>query len=320
MRAVVVTDPAQPWSIQEVPAPEPGPGQVLVRVAASGVCRNDLGQPAGTPGHEIAGEVVRLGAGVQTRQAGDRVGVMLWQSSCGRCEWCRRGRSLDCIDLIGTSIHRPGGHAEYLLADAAATVLLPDELSFEQAAPLMCAGYTAYSGLRTAAPRPGERVAVVGVGGIGHLAIQYAKAAGFHTVAVSQSPQKEAAARRLGADEFVNDGTGLARLGGADVVLATSSDVQAHADAAAALRPEGRLVVMGLGAEPLTLNTSDLIVKRLQVLGSQHNHPEHLYEALTLGAAGQVEVATETYRLDEAATAQQRLRDGAVRFRAVLTA
>lgn len=318
MRAVVVTDPQQPWSIQEAPMPVPGPNQVRVRVRASGICRNDLGQAEGTPGHEIAGEIVEIGPGVVSREAGDRVGVMLWQRSCGRCEWCERQRPLDCPDLIGTSIHRPGGHAEYLIADADATVLLPDALSFEQAAPIMCAGYTAYAGLRAASPRPGERVAVVGIGGLGHLAIQYAKAAGFHTIAVSRSTDKEQHVKQLGADEFVHDGEELARIGGADVVLATSSDVGAHSDAVRGLRPEGRLVVIGLGSEPLTLDPGDLIVKRLHVLGSQHNSREHLREALTLAAAGKVTVAVETYQLDDAATAWQRLREGLVRFRAVL--
>lgn len=319
MRAVMVTDSGQPWSIHDVPKPVPGPNQVLVRVGASGVCRNDLGQTEGIPGHEVAGEVVELGPGVANRQPGDRVGVMLWQSACGRCQWCQRRRPLDCADLIGTSIHRPGGHAEYLIAEADATVLLPEGLSFEQAAPIMCAGYTAYAGLQAAAPRPGDRVAVVGVGGLGHLAIQYAKAAGLHTIAVSRSSDKQSVARRLGADEFVGDGAELARFGGVDVVLATSSDVRTHSDALQGLRPEGRLVVMGLGAEPLVLDAGELVVKRLHVLGSQHNHPEHLYEALSLSATGKVTVATETYHLDDAATAQQRLRDGIVRFRAVLT-
>lgn len=318
MRAVKVSTPAGPWSISDVATPSPGHGQVLVRVAASGVCRNDLGMSEGTPGHEVAGEIVECGPGVVVRRVGDRVGVMLWQSSCGRCEWCQRGRSLDCAELIGTSIHRPGGHAEYVIADADGTALLPDGLSFEQAAPIMCAGLTALSGLHSAAPRPGERVAVVGIGGIGHLAVQFAKAAGFHTTAVSRSRLKESAAHSLGADAFVTDGSELARRGGADVVLATSCDVRSHADALRALRPEGRLVVMGLGPEPLTLSAGDLIVKRLRVIGSQHNSPEHLHQALALAASGKVTVATETYRLEDAATAQHRLREGSVRFRAVL--
>ena len=239
--------------------PEPGPNQVLIKIRASGMCYTDVHQTRGeipspfprTLGHEPVGEIVAIGAGVTARKVGDRVGVPWVQSSCGRCEWCLRGKPMFCAEALGTSMQLAGGHAEYMLAYADATMPLPEGLSFEQAAPIFCAGYTVWSGLRWAAPQPGERVAVIGIGGLGHLAVQYAKAAGFRTIAVSHSPDKDRLIRELGADEVVRDGTGLAGAGGADIVLGTSNSMDAMADSIRGLRPDGRLVIMGAEAKPL---------------------------------------------------------------------
>ncbi len=318
MKAVVIRAADQTWEVTEVPKPEPGPNQVLIRVRASGICYNDLGLTRGTPGHEPAGEIVAVGVGVRTRVVGDRVGVLLWQTSCGRCEWCQRGKPLFCANSVGTSLQMPGSHAEFMLAYADATVLLPEALSFEQAAPMFCAGYTAYAGLRAADPHPGERVAVVGVGGLGHFAVQYAKVARLHTIAISHSPDKDALIRELGANEIVRDGKGLAAAGGADIVLGTSSSMDAQADTIQGLRPEGRLVVMGLGAKPLSVSAGALIMKRARIIGSQHNNREHLYEALDLAARGKIRAVVETYQLKEAGKARERLEQGKVRFRAVV--
>lgn len=319
MKAVVIPAAGHPWEIQEVPTPKPGPNQVLIRVHASGVCYNDLGMTRGTPGHEPAGEIVAVGPGVRSRAIGDRVGVLLWQLGCGRCEWCQRGKTLFCPEIVATtSLQLPGSHAEFMLAYADATMLLPDALSFEQAAPIFCAGITAYAGLRAADPQPGERVAVVGVGGLGHLAVQYAKASGFYTIAVSHTPDKDTLIRELGADEVVSDGEGLTAVGGADVVLATSSAMDAQADAVQGLRPGGRLVVMGFESKPLQVSAIALIMKRAQIIGSQHNSREHLYEALDLSARGKVKAVVETYGIDEVGKARERLAQGKVRFRAVL--
>jgi D-arabinose 1-dehydrogenase-like Zn-dependent alcohol dehydrogenase len=155
-----------------------------------------------------------------------------------------------CAEMIGTAMQQPGGHAEYMVSYAEATMLIPDALSFEQAAPIFCAGYTVWSGLRWADPKPHERIAVVGIGGLGHLAVQYAKAAGFFTVAISHSPDKDKLIKELGADEIVRDGEGLAKIGGADVVLGTSNSVDAMAGSLQGLRPDGRLVSMGFEAKP----------------------------------------------------------------------
>jgi D-arabinose 1-dehydrogenase-like Zn-dependent alcohol dehydrogenase len=224
-----------------------------------------------------------------------------------------------CAGMLGTSMQLPGGHAEYMVAHADATTLLPDTLTFEQAAPIFCAGYTVWSGLRWAAPQAGERIAVVGIGGLGHLAVQYAKAAGFHTIAVSHSQDKDQLIRDLGADEVVRDSAGLARAGGADIVLGTSNSMDAMADSIVGLRPDGRLVLMGAEAKPLAVSPLDLIGKRLRIIGSQQNGREYLHEALALAASGKVRVVTETYRLDEIGKAYERVEKGKVRFRAVVT-
>lgn len=327
MKAAVVPAVNSRWSVQEVATPEPGPNQVLIRIRASGICYTDVHQtrgelPGDFPrilGHEPAGEIVAVGPGVRTRKVGDRVGVPWIQASCGRCEWCLRGRPMFCAGQVATGAHMAGSHAEYMLAYADATMLLPDGLAWEQAAPIFCAGYTVWSGLRWAEPQPGERVAVVGVGGLGHLAVQYAKAAGFTTIALSRSPDKDTFVRQMGADEIVRDGKGLAAAGGADVILGTSNSMEAMADSIQGLRPDGRFVLMGFEAKPLLVSPADLIMKRIRVIGSQQNGPEYLYEALALVAAGKVRVMVETYRLAEITQAYERVAEGKVRFRAVIT-
>jgi D-arabinose 1-dehydrogenase-like Zn-dependent alcohol dehydrogenase len=205
-----------------------------------------------------------------------------------------------------------------MLAEAGATFLLPDGIAYEQAAPIFCAGYTVWSGLRWADPKPGERVAVVGVGGLGHLGVQFAKAAGFTTIAVSHSPDKDRLLRDLGADEIVRDAKGLQAAGGADVILGTSNSMDAMSASVEGLRPDGRLVVMGFEPKPLVL-TPMIIMKRARILGSTQNHPEHLYEALQLVASGKVKVMVETYALDDIQKAYARVAEGKVRFRAVVT-
>jgi len=223
-----------------------------------------------------------------------------------------------CPNLISTGLEAAGGHAEYMPAYADATMLLPDGLSYEQAAPIFCAGYTVWSGLRWADPQPHERVAVVGIGGLGHLAVQYAKAAGFETVAVSHSPDKDKLVRELGADEIVRDGKGLVSAGGADIVLGTSNSNDAMGDAMQGLRPDGRFVLMGFEAKPLPVSPADLIVRRIKIVGSQQNGREYLYEALDYVAKGKVRVIAETYPLAEVSRAYDRVAEGKVRFRAVI--
>jgi alcohol dehydrogenase len=325
MRASIAPGVGKPWELKDLPTPQPGPNQVVIRIRASGLCYTDVHQTEGhlpgpfprTLGHEPAGEIAAVGPGVRTRRVGDRVGVPWLQTSCGRCEWCLRGKPNFCAEGHGAH-DLPGSHAEYMLAEAEATFLLPDAIAYEQAAPIFCAGYTVWSGLRLADPKPGERVAVVGVGGLGHLGVQFAKAAGFATIAVSRSPDKDKLVRDLGADEVVRDGKGLAAAGGADVILGTSNSADAMADAAKGVRPDGRLVVMGFDAKPLAIDAGLFISKRLRVIGSTQNGPEYLYEALDLVARRKVKVIAETYRLDEIQRAYERVAQGKARFRAVV--
>ena len=325
MRAAVVPAVNARWEVREIPVPEPGPTQVLMRIRASGLCYTDVHIASGALGvkfphvlgHEPVGEIVAVGSAVATRKKGDRVGVPWVQAGCGRCEWCLRGKPMFCANAVGTGIQTQGSHAEYMLAEAAATMLVPEALAWEQAAPVFCAGYTVWSGFRIAQPRPRDRVAVVGVGGLGHLAVQYAKAAGFDVIAMTHSKDKEALLRQLGADEVVHDGRGLAEAGGADVILATSNSYAPVTDAIQGLRPEGRLVLMGVAHEPLSVPTSIMWV-RGSVLGSVQNSPEHLYEALDYVARGKVKVMAETYPLSDVARAYDRVKAGSVRFRAVI--
>ncbi len=327
MQAAVVPAANSSWQIEDVPQPEPGPNQVLVKIHASGICYTDVHQTLGRLpgpfprilGHEPVGEIVAVASDVTTRKVGDRVGTAWIQSTCGRCEWCQRGRKMFCPYMKATGVDAQGGHAEYMPMNADATYLIPDEVSYEEAAPIFCAGYTVYSGLRWADPQPHERVAVLGIGGLGHLAVQYAKAAGFETIAVSHSPDKDKMIRDLGADAIVRDGKGLAAAGGADVILSTSNSTKAMVDSIQGLRPDGRLVTMGADAEPLSVSLIDLISKRIRVIGSQQNGPEYLYEALDFVAQGKVKTIVETYALAEAAKAYDRVAGGKARFRAVLT-
>lgn len=327
MKAAVVPAVNSSWQIQEVAQPQPGPNQVLVKMHASGICYTDvhltLGHfPGPFPrilGHEPVGEIVAVGSDVTTRKVGDRVGSAWIQSTCGRCEWCLRGRRMFCPYMKGTGVDVQGGHAEYMLMNADATYLILDKVSYEEAAPIFCAGYTVYGGLRWARPEPHERVAILGIGGLGHLALQYAKAAGFTAIAVSHSPDKDKLIRDLGADEIVRDGKSLAAAGGADIILSTSNSTKSMADSIQGLRPDGRLVVMGADVEPLSVPLMDYIMKRIQVIGSQQNGPEYLYEALDFVAQGKVKPIIETYPLAQAPKAYERVAEGRARFRAVLT-
>ena len=334
MLAAIVPSMNGTWEVKEVSTPQPGTNQVLIKMHASGICYTDVHITRGalgvkfphTIGHEPAGEIIALGEGVTTRKVGDRVGVPWLQSTCGRCEWCQRGKSFFCPDHIGTGVNIAGSHAEYMVAHADATQLIPNGLSYDQAAPIFCAGYTVYSGLRFADPKPHERVAVVGIGALGHLGIQYSKAAGFETIAVTHSKDKEELAYKLGADSVVADGEGLLKEsqhgspggGGSDVILATSNSYKATADSIKGLRPDGRFVLMGVSTtEPFTISP-EILFKRARIIGSTQNDREHLYEALDYVAKGKVRVMTEIFPLEEISNAYDKVANGNVRFKAVI--
>ena len=331
MRAAVVPRIGGKWEVREIPTPEPSANQVLIKIHASGLCYTDVHITEGrlpipiefprTLGHEPVGEIVALGEGVTSRKVGDNVGVPWVQTSCGRCEWCLRGKPMFCAQQISTGIGIQGSHAEYMVAYADATMLLPDGLAYEQAAPVFCAGYTVWSGLRWANPKPHERIAVVGIGGLGHLALQYSKAAGFETIAITHSKDKEELVHKLGADIVVSDGQGLREAGGADIILATSNSYKAAADTLRGLRPDGRLMFIGASDELFTIpSPGEFLMNRHQIIGSSQNGREYLYEALDYVAKGKVKVMAETFPLDDIADAYEKVANGKVRFRAVISA
>src|SRR6266498_3194627 len=293
------------WEVKEVPTSPIGANQVLIKIHASGICYTDVHITKGglgvkfpfTIGHEPAGEIVAIGEGVTTRKVGDRVGVPWLQSTCGRCEWCQRGKLFFCPNQIATGINIAGSHAEYMVAFADATQLLPNGLSYGQAAPIFCAGYTVYSGLRFAHPKPHERIAVVGIGALGHLGIQYSKATGFETNAVTHSKDKEELAYKLGADVVVSDGDILEKECGTDVILAKSSSYKATADSIKGLRPDGRIILMGVSmTEPLSNISRNLV----------QTWSHHWFK-----------VMTEIFALDEISSAYDKVANGNVRFKAI---
>ncbi len=252
------------------------------------------------------------------------MGVSWTQKGCGRCRDCQTERALYCGEAQ-TWMHLGGGNAERMLAWASGCTLLPDGISYEEAAPIFCAGFTVMSGLRNASPKPGERVAVLGIGGLGHLAVQYAKALGLEVVAVTGTEDKRQEATKLGADAVLvapaseDVGKLLLESGGVDIVLATTNSAAQASQALAGLRPEGRLVNMGVFGEPIKVSAMQFLVGQLVLKGSQQNRRSDLVEALELVAKGSVKPALEVYPLEKANEARERLEAGKVRYRAVLT-
>ncbi len=334
MKAVVVSDVNAAWTLEARPRPEAGPNQVLVRIRACAICGTDVWMANGTLsfrefplvlGHEGVGEVVAVGAGVTQRKIGDRVGIPMVQKRCGKCDFCRGQHpnsfvtAANCADPVLTGVNVDGAHAEYIAVDVDGTVLLPDEVSFELAAPTLCAGFTVWAGIRRADIRAAGRVAVVGIGGLGHLAIQYARAAGFQVTAVTHSPDKRELARQLGADEVVSDGAELKASGGADLIMHTSSNHAAVASAMEGLRPWGKVVMMGIATDELTLPALPLVSNSYQIIGSAHNGFEYLVEALDFVARGEVTPMIELFPKERVAEAYERAANGDVRFKAVVT-
>jgi D-arabinose 1-dehydrogenase-like Zn-dependent alcohol dehydrogenase len=328
MRALVLEKIGEPQELLEVPDPSPGPGQVRIAMRASGLCGTDLHVlhgdfPVRLPailGHEPVGVVDAVGPGVTRLAIGDRVGVSWWQGGCGRCVLCQRSEGLYCrASKSWTTLG--GGNAELMIAEDAGCTILPDAIGFSDAAPLFCAGYTVMSGYRNASPRPGDRIAVLGLGGLGHLALQCAKAMGHEVIAMT-SKDKRALAKELGADEVViaNDdhaGRALYKAGGADILLSTSNSAAKTSEAISGLRPEGRCIVMALGGA-LAVDPGLIIGKQLRIQGSMQNRRQDLMDVIDLVATKRVRPMLEPYPFDRAEEAIDRLERGRVRFRAVL--
>lgn len=330
MRAFVMTAVREPFAKRDLPNPEPGPGQIRLRLHASGVCGTDVhvwhGElPVPLPlvlGHEPAGVVDATGPGVRVPKVGDRVGVSWFQAGCGRCRYCQMNRAKFCAEPK-TWITNGGGYAEYMIAEAEGCTLLPDGVGWEQAAPVFCGGFSAMSAYRSAKPQAGDRVGVIGIGGLGHLALQVAKAMGHDVVAITNSADKRHDAKAMGADEVlvVNDHVGkeLAGMGGVDVVLSFSPSMKQNSQAIEGLRPGGRLVTTAVSAEPIQCDPVQMLFKQTSVIGSAHNDRADLVDILGLVAGGKVRPQLEIYPLEEINGVLGRLAEGKVRHRAVLT-
>jgi D-arabinose 1-dehydrogenase-like Zn-dependent alcohol dehydrogenase len=330
MRAAVITKYNADWELKTVPDPRPSAGQVLIKIRASGMCGTDLHVHHGAfglplpiiAGHEPVGEIVELGSGVLDFKVGDRVGVHWNQKGCGRCATCQSGDQAHCAQ--GQSwMNIGGGNSELMLAWASGCMLLPDGLDYDAAAPIFCAGYTVMSGLRNATPKPGERVAVLGLGGLGHLALQFSRAVGLETWAVTGHADKAKELKALGASEVLvggdDPGKAMTDAGGFDVILATTNSSKQVSSALGGLRLNGRLVNMGITPDgPITVDPMALLLGQRQLRGSSQDERSDLFEALALVAAGKVKPVLETYPITKVNEVRERLAQGKVRYRAVL--
>ena len=333
MKAAQISKAGGDWELVERDIPEPGPGQVRVKVEACGICHSDALVKDGVwpglqyprvPGHEIAGRVDAVGANVTSWAVGQRVGVGWHGGHCFVCEQCRRGDFAMCVNRKITGIDFDGGYAEYLIAPAAVVAAIPDDLPAEEAGPFMCAGVTVFNALRNSGARAGEVVAVHGIGGLGHLGVQYARQMGFETVAINRGNDKEPLARQLGAHHYI-DATAmdvvaeLQKLGGANVILATAPNAQAISGLVDGLAPSGKLLVPAAPLEPLSINVFSLITKRSSVAGWYSGTARDSQDTLEFSALSGVHPMIEKYPLDQVAEGYEQMHSGKVRFRVVLT-
>ena len=333
MKVAQISKPGGDFELVEREIPEPGRGQVRVKVEACGICHSDFVVKDGlwpglqyprVPGHEVAGRVHAVGDGVTNWKSGQRVGVGWHGGHDFVCEQCRRGDFTMCVNRKVTGIDFDGGYAEYMIAPAAALAAIPDELPAEEAGPFMCAGVTVYNALRNSGARGGDLVAVHGIGGLGHLGVQYARQMGFETVALGRGKDKEPLARKLGAHHYIDSGAGdavaeLQKLGGARVILATAPNAQAISAVVDGLSPNGKLVMAGVPTEPLTVSPMSLLLGQRSVAGWYSGTARDSQDTLEFSALSGVHPMIEKFPLSRAAEAYERMHSGKVRFRVVLT-
>lgn len=333
MKAAQISKAGGNWELVEREIPAPGPGQVRIKVEACGVCHSDMMVKDGLwpglqfpriPGHEIAGRIDALGAGVQDWKVGQRVGVGWHGGHCFHCEPCRRGDFILCRYGKVTGISHDGGYAEYLVSPAEAVAAMPEELTADEAAPLLCAGITVFNGLRNAGARPGDLVAVQGVGGLGHLGIQYANRMGFNTVALARGKDKQPLATELGAKHYIDSASGdsgqaLQKLGGARLILATAPDAKSISALVGGLAPGGKLLIIAAAMEPLSISALDLIGGRRTIQGWPSGTAMDSQDTLQFSALEGIRPMVEKFPLAKVAEAYERMASGKARFRAVLT-
>ena len=335
MKAAVVHAFGKPLAIEEIPVPVPGPGEVLVKVLACGVCHTDLHAADGdwpakpklpfVPGHEVAGVVAALGPGVSRLKEGDSVGVAWLHNSCLRCEYCETGWETLCAHQHNTGYSCDGGFAEYVIASETFTARLPRNVDYARIAPILCAGVTTYKGLRETEAKPGEWVAISGVGGLGHLAIQYAKAMGLRVAALDVTADKLALAKAAGAEVAVDARSPEAVLeivgatgGGAHGVLVTAVSPPAFSQALRIVRRKGTVALVGLPPGEFPTPIFDVVLKRITVRGSIVGNRRDLDEAIAFAAQGKVSADVETAPLDSINTIFADLKAGRVKGRMVL--
>ena len=333
MRVMQVTQPNGPFELVEREIPEPTAGQVRIKVEACGICHSDSLVKEGAfpgiqyprvPGHEVAGFIDAVGTGVVGWTEGQRVGVGWHGGYCGHCEPCRRGDFFACQWGQVTGITYDGGYADYMVTHSSALALLPQELSAAEAGPLVCAGVTTFNSLRNSGARPNDLVAILGLGGLGHLGVQFATKMGFKTIAIARGSDKEPLARQLGAQHYIDSraqdvSAELVKLGGAKVILATVTNAEAMSTTLGGLGINGKLIVIGAPHEPLAVPAYPLLAGRRSIAGWYSGTSIDSQDTLSFSTLTGVRAMTEIYPLERAGEAYERMMSGKSRFRVVLT-
>ena len=333
MKAAQISKAGGDFEIVEREIPKPGAGEVRIKVLACGVCHSDMFTKEGAlpgiqyprvPGHEVAGIIDELGAGVSEWKEGQRVGVGWHGGHDGTCLQCRRGDFGNCRNLKIAGISYDGGYQQYMLAPVEALAAIPESLSDVEAAPLLCAGITTYNALRHSGAMPGDLVAVLGIGGLGHLGIQFANKFGYKVAAIGRGAESAALAKKLGASVYIDNKTtnaaeALQKMGGAQVILATAPSSKAMSEVIDGLGPNGKLVVVGASMDPIAVTPVQLISGSRSIQGWASGTPTDAEDTLNFSVLTGVRPMIETYPLDKAAEAYARMMSGHAQFRVVLT-
>jgi len=333
MTAVQIPRAGAPFEVVKREVPAPGPGQVRIKVQACGVCHSDVFVKEGhwpglqyprVTGHEVAGVIDEIGSGVTVWKKGQRVGVGWHGGHDGHCVSCRRGDFISCQNLRITGFNDDGGYAQYMIVSSEVLAAIPDLLSPVEAAPILCAGITTFNSLRHSGAVAGDLVAVLGLGGLGHLGIQFASKMGYRTVAIGRGKDKEALALKLGAVRYLDTGAinvveELTRMGGASVILATAPNSKAMSDLIDGLAVDGTMIVVGASPEPISATPIQLIGKRRSIRGWPSGSAQDSEDTLNFCALTGVRPMVETFPLEQAADAYNRMLSGKARFRVVLT-
>ncbi len=332
MKAMQVQEANGDFVLVEIPVPEPAEGQIRVKVEACGICHSDAFVKYGAfpgiefprvPGHEVAGVVDVLGAGVSAFKEGDRVGVGWHGGHCFQCAPCRRGNFINCTSAKICGISYDGGYQEYMVAPWEAAARIPDELSFVDAGPLLCAGVTTFNSLRNAGARSGDTVAISGIGGLGHLAVQYASRMGFRTIALSRGEDKRALAKELGANQYIdtaqtNVAEALQALGGADLILATAPNAKVIGELTDGLSARGKLLIVAAAADNVEFAPFTMLTGK-SIAGWPSGSPIDSEDTLNFSVLTGVKPKIETFPLEKANEAFEKMMANEIRFRAVLT-